>query len=132
MISTSVVLFFFFIFLQKQGRESPRHEVRELRCGYFEKELIFSMTVLIGAEIALAPPGRFVHFDVCEHEKSTRAQNSKFPLGGVLKQWIQFKITVLSVVQEVPTFGLGVLTDAVTEEPVADCWIPCAIRWLKW
>ena len=36
-------------------------------------------------------------------------------MDGVLKQSIQFLITVLSVVQEVPTFGLG-LIDAVTEK----------------
>ena len=92
----SVVRFFLFILSQKQDRESPRHEVRELRrhgqschlsdsqlgtldtqqqcatrrflvCDNFEKDLIFSMTVLICAEIALVRPGNFVLFDICEY-----------------------------------------------------------------
>ena len=62
------------------------------------------MTALIGGAIALARTGRFVHFDVCEHENGTRAQNIKFLLGSVLKQSIQFKITVLTVVQEIRCF----------------------------
>ena len=58
------------------------------------------MTALIDAEIALVRPGRFVHFDVYEQEDGTRAQNIKFLLDGVPKQSMQFKITVLSIVQE--------------------------------
>ena len=66
-------------------------------------------------EIARDRLGNIVLFDICEHENSTRAQNIKFLLDGVLKESMQFKITVFPVVQEVRTSGLGVLTDAVTE-----------------
>ena len=75
-------------------------------------------------EIALARPGKFV---VCEYENGTLSQDIKFLLDGVLKQSIQFKIMVSSVVQEVPMFGLGVLTDVGYKEPLADCWILCAV-----
>ena len=46
-------------------------------------------------EIALAYPGRFVHFDVCEHENGTRAQVSFGRCSEAVDS------TVLSVVQEV-------------------------------
>ena len=54
-------------------------------CGNFEGEHIVSMTALIDAEVVLARPGKVVHFDVCEHENGTRAQNMKFLLDGVFK-----------------------------------------------
>ena len=56
-------------------------------CGNFERDLIFSMTALTDAEVVLARPGKVVHFDVCEHENGTRAQNIKFFFEGLLKSF---------------------------------------------
>ena len=42
---------------------SAQHGYGFLVCGKFEKDLIFSMTVLIDAEVALARPGKAVHAD---------------------------------------------------------------------
>ena len=71
------------------------------------------MTALIDARLLLLTPEKLVHFDICEHENGTRAQSTKFLLDGVLKQSIQLKIMVLSVVQEARCF-VG-RSNAVTE-----------------
>ena len=96
-------------------QEVVQRDGADLQMWRLRRLPLLVMTVLIDAEIALARPGNFVLFDICEHENGTHAQNIKFSLDGVLKQWIQFKITVLPVVQQVPPFGLAVLTDAFTE-----------------
>ena len=73
------------------------------------------MTVLIDARLPLFALETLSLLVIREHENGTRAQKIKFLLDGILKQSIQFKITVLSVVQEPRCLVWAVLTNTVTK-----------------
>ena len=93
---------------------SAQHGYDFIVCGNFEGDHIVSMTASIDAEVALEKVCTLMVAST--NTAPVHRTSSFFWTCPKISRFI-FEITVLSVVQEVQMFGLGDLTDVVTELP---------------